>query len=76
MRSVWICSRNDPVANVSVLFAAVAVWITVSPWLDTVVGAVICTLFFRSAYLVARDARSEFEMDRARRTGVPGTTGA
>ncbi len=26
MRSVWLCSRNDIIANVSVLFAAVGVW--------------------------------------------------
>ena len=28
MRSVWLCSRNDIVANVSVLVAALGVWAT------------------------------------------------
>jgi Co/Zn/Cd efflux system component len=59
MRSVWLCSRNDLIANVAVLAAAAAVWITVSPWPDIVVGAFICALFLRSAFLVAREARAQ-----------------
>ena len=59
MRSVWLCSRNDLIANVSVLFAALAVWLTLSPWPDIVVGALICGVFIRSAFLVAREARAE-----------------
>src|SRR5512145_1563005 len=34
MSSVWMCSRNDIIANVSVLFAAVGVWLTRSGWPD------------------------------------------
>lgn len=37
MRSVWLCSRNDLIANLSVLFAAWAVWVTLSPWPDIAV---------------------------------------
>jgi hypothetical protein len=59
MRSVWLCSRNDLIANVSVLFAALAVWLTLSPWPDIVVGALICGVFLRSAFLVAREAHAE-----------------
>jgi Co/Zn/Cd efflux system component len=59
MRSVWLCSRNDLIANLSVLLAAWAVWITVSPWPDLAVGALICALFLRSARIVAREAREE-----------------
>ena len=65
MRSVWLCSRNDLLANVSVLLAAAAVWITVSPWPDIAVGALICALFLRSAYLVAREARAELRLNHA-----------
>jgi len=65
MRSVWLCSRNDVIANVSVLLAAWAVWITLSPWPDIAVGALICALFFRSAFLVAREARAELRLHRA-----------
>jgi cation diffusion facilitator family transporter len=57
MRSVWLCSRNDLIANISVLLAACAVWVTRSPWPDIAVGALICGLFLRSAFLVAREAR-------------------
>src|SRR5574340_531092 len=34
MSSVWLCSRNDIIANVSVLFAAAGVWLTKSAWPD------------------------------------------
>ena len=59
MRSVWLCSRNDLIANASVLLAAWAVWMTLSPWPDIAVGALICAMFLRSAFLVAREARAE-----------------
>lgn len=59
MKSVWLCSRNDLVANVSVIAAAGAVWITLSPWPDIIVGGLICCVFLRSAFLVAREARLE-----------------
>lgn len=64
MRSVWLCSRNDLIANASVLVAAIAVWLTVSPWPDIAVGALICILFLRSAFLVAREARAELRSSR------------
>lgn len=59
MRSVWLCSRNDLIANVAVLVAALAVWMTLSPWPDIAVGALICVVFLRSAVQVAREARDE-----------------
>src|SRR5262245_46125106 len=49
MRSVWLCSRNDLIANIGVLVAAWAVWVTVSPWPDIAVGALVCAPFLRSA---------------------------
>jgi len=74
MRSVWLCSRNDLIANVSVLLAAWAVWATLSPWPDIVVGALICGVFLRSAFLVAREARAELRANHVRpsvATGAP-----
>jgi cation diffusion facilitator family transporter len=59
MRSVWLCSRNDVIANVSVLLAALAVWRLQSSWPDILVGALICIVFLRSAFAVAREARDE-----------------
>lgn len=65
MRSVWLCSRNDLIANVSVLLAALAVQMTRSPWPDIAVGALICAIFLRSAFLVAREAHVALGPKRA-----------
>lgn len=65
MRSVWICSRNDLVANVAVLAAAALVWATATPWPDIVVGGLICLLFLQSAWAVAREARAEMKKPKA-----------
>jgi Co/Zn/Cd efflux system component len=59
MNSVWLCSRNDIVANVSVLFAAFGVWLTGSGWPDVLVGLVLAVLFLRSALFVLRGAITE-----------------
>jgi len=56
MRSVWLCSRNDIVANVSVLAAAAGVAAFASQWPDIVVGVGIAALFLKSALSVLRDA--------------------
>lgn len=56
MRSVWLCSRNDIIANTSVLFAAFGVWLANSQWPDLVVGLGIAVLFLRSAFHVFKDA--------------------
>lgn len=56
MRSVWLCSRNDIIANISVLFAALGVWLANSQWPDLVVGLGIAVLFLRSAAHVFKDA--------------------
>jgi Co/Zn/Cd efflux system component len=58
MRSVWLCSRNDVIANAGVLVAAAAVASTGSAWPDIVVGLLIATLFVTSAIGVIRDARA------------------
>ena len=56
MQSVWLCSRNDILANVLVLLAAAGVWMTASQWPDLVVGLCIALIFLRSAFSVIRDA--------------------
>jgi cation diffusion facilitator family transporter len=56
MRSVWLCSRNDIIANVSVLVAALGVWLVNSQWPDIIVGLGIALLFLRSAVHVLKDA--------------------
>jgi Co/Zn/Cd efflux system component len=66
MRSAWLCSRNDVLANVGVLGAAGAVAATGFGWPDIAVGLAIAWLFGASAVRVLRDAL------RARRA-VPAT---
>lgn len=56
MRSTWLCSRNDLIANSSVILAAVLVAYTGSLWPDLVVGLAIAALFLHSAWQVLGEA--------------------
>jgi Co/Zn/Cd efflux system component len=49
MSSVWLCSRNDIIANASVLGAAGLVLLTHSPIPDLLVGLLLTVVFARSA---------------------------
>ena len=59
MSSVWLCSRNDIIANISVLFVAAGVWLSHSAWPDILVGLALSALFLRSALVVLRGAITE-----------------
>jgi Co/Zn/Cd efflux system component len=54
MRSAWLCSRNDVIANAGVLLAAVGVAVTRTAWPDIVIGGGIAALFAMSAVSVLR----------------------
>jgi len=56
MRSVWLCSRNDIIANWSVLLAAVGIGLTDSQWPDLLIGLGIAALFLHSSFRVIQDA--------------------
>ena len=56
MRSTWLCSRNDLVANIGVLVAAAGSYFLASRWPDILVGVTIAGLFLTSAVSVLRDA--------------------
>ncbi|WP_043768218.1 cation diffusion facilitator family transporter [Algiphilus aromaticivorans] len=60
MRSAWVCSRNDLIANGGVLLGAALVAVSGSRWPDVVVGTVIAALFVYSATGVLRDSRRSF----------------
>ena len=75
MRSVWLCSRNDLIANAGVLLAASAVRITLSSWPDITIGALICAMFVRSALLVAREARAELKLNHLQPSAAAGRLG-
>lgn len=66
MKSTWLCSRNDLIANTSVIVAAVLVGFTGSFWPDVIVGLAIAVLFLHSARQVLGEAWREW-----RAAGVP-----
>jgi len=66
LRSTWLCSRNDLVANAAVLAAAVLVAWSGSGWPDIFVGLGIASLFLRTAVVVLRDSFAELGRARNR----------
>lgn len=56
MSSVWECSRNDIAVNISVFFAAGAVWLTGSGWPDILIALGLVWLLIRSALRVISTA--------------------
>jgi Co/Zn/Cd efflux system component len=56
LRSTWLCSRNDVIANAGVLVAAAGVAVTGSAWPDIAIGGIIAGVFAASALGVLRDA--------------------
>ncbi len=59
MSSVWECSRNDIVSNLSVFVAAGAVWLTGSGWPDIAVATILVLFLWRSAIRVIKSALTE-----------------
>jgi len=70
MRSTWLCSRNDIIANLSVMAAAIAVRVFGASWPDILVGAAIAALFLRSAFLVLHESIRELRMLKTRSATV------
>ena len=59
MRSVWLCTRNDVIANILVLIAAAGVFSTGTVWPDVGVAAILAFLGLSSGRIVIRQARAE-----------------
>jgi Co/Zn/Cd efflux system component len=59
MRSVWLCTRNDVIANLAVLVAAAGVFGTGTIWPDVGVAAMLAVLGLSSGRVVIRQARAE-----------------
>jgi Co/Zn/Cd efflux system component len=70
MRSVWLCSRNDAVANLAVIAAAAGVAATGTHWPDLAVAAIIATLCLHSAADVLRHARADMRTAAAHTGGA------
>jgi cation diffusion facilitator family transporter len=58
MRSTWLCTRNDAIANLGVIVAAIAVKLTQSKMPDLVVGVVIASIVLWSAYGILKESWS------------------
>lgn len=58
-RSVWICSRNDIIANLAVILAAILVGYFSSAWPDLIIGLGIAILFIKSAIGILQEAKRE-----------------
>lgn len=69
MRSAWLCSRNDVIANLGVLLAASGVALTGTSWPDVMVGLSIAILFSLSAVQVIGAATRQLRQAAA--TGAP-----
>jgi Co/Zn/Cd efflux system component len=61
MSSVWLCSRNDIIANTSVLGAAGLVYLTHSPLPDIAVGVFLAFVFAKSAGFVLSQALQQLQ---------------
>jgi len=58
LRSSWICSRNDMIANIGVIAAAgLVVWFE-SPWPDWIIATLVALIIIHSAWGILRDARA------------------
>lgn len=65
MRSVWLCSRNDAIANIAIIIAAISVFGTGTMFPDLFVAFVIAYLGVSSGLAVIKQARAERKMDQA-----------
>ena len=59
MQSVWICSRNDAIANIAVVGAALGVFGTGTAWPDLIVAAIMATIGISGGIKIIRLAWSE-----------------
>lgn len=62
MQSVWLCTRNDVIANLAVLVAAAGVFGTGTVWPDVAIAAMLALLGLSSGSIVIRQARAELRV--------------
>lgn len=65
MRSAWICTRNDVLGNLAVLFAALGVFGTGTGWPDIVVAAMMAALALQGAATVVKQSLGELRQPTA-----------
>jgi Co/Zn/Cd efflux system component len=59
MQSVWLCSRNDAIANIAIIVAAGLVFLTQNLWPDLIVALFIAWLEGSSALKIIAQAKKE-----------------
>ncbi len=59
IRSVWLCSRNDAIANVAIIIASALVFYLNNHWPDLLVAFVLSTLFVHSALQIIKQSLLE-----------------
>ncbi len=59
MRASWIFSKNDVLANVGVIVAALLIATTGSRWPDIVIGGIITLFVLRGGFAILKDAATE-----------------
>ncbi|MDY6461321.1 cation transporter [Acinetobacter faecalis] len=64
MQSVWLCSRNDAIGNVAVIFAAIGVFGTGSMLPDLIVAMIMAGLGLVAGYQVIKRARLERQQNK------------
>jgi Co/Zn/Cd efflux system component len=65
LRSTWLCSRNDLIANVAVLASAGFVAASASRWPDALIGIALAALWLRTSLRVLGEAWIEDRTSRA-----------
>ena len=61
-QSIWICSRNDAIANIAVMMAGAGVWSSQTGWPDILVGLGIAGLGLWGATQIVRKSLSELKV--------------
>lgn len=64
MRSVWLCSRNDALGNIAVMFAAAGVFALSTIWPDIIVAAILAWLALSAAWQILKHARQELSVNK------------
>ncbi len=61
MRSVWLCTRNDAIANVAVICAGAGVSASQTAWPDLAVGAIIAFISLLASVSIIKQAMAELK---------------
>jgi Co/Zn/Cd efflux system component len=64
-QSVWLCSRNDALGNIAVMFAAGGVFAFASVWPDVIVAAILGWLAISAAWQILSAARKELSLPKS-----------